>query len=344
MTARPSPTPIIGVADIFKPLDPVKWLCKELDMAPGAPTLIAGYGYSGKSLALQDLALAVASGTKAWGSFDVRSGRVLHLDYEQGAYLTRMRYQRLARGRGIEPSDLSDRLSVAVMPPWYLDNDARGELARVSEGFDLVVLDSFKASCPSTDENTSEARIPLDRLGRISELTGTCFMTLHHSRKPSRDRDGLGGARMAIRGSGALYDACGSVLVFAAEKGEPIAVAHEKARISGRTHDDFRLSVEDVEIDGDPRAGLRVSRLSVGPGKVQDAPGATFAALRARIVELARTHGTLGSKNEIRIALGARKDDVGAAVDSLERSGALVRGGTYHHPTYSLTGTDRDAA
>lgn len=337
-------TKLLEVADIFGPLPLVEWICEPLEMAPGPPGLIAGYGFSGKTVAAQDLALAVASETKAWGAFDVQPGRVLHLDYEQGSYLTRARYQRLARARGIRPADLADRLAVAIMPPWYLDNDAKDELKRLSDGFDLVVIDSFKASCPHTEENSSEARAPIDRLTRISEATGTYFLVLHHSRKPSRERGGQGGARMEIRGSGAFFDACGSVLVFSAEKGEPVSVAHEKAKITGRTHPNFRLQIEDVEIGGDPRAGLRVSRLSLGDGQAQENPGASLAALKHRIVALVRQQGTVGSINEIRATLGARKDDVAAAVGQLERSGALVKGGTYHRPTYSVpAGTDRDA-
>jgi hypothetical protein len=331
---------LLSVADIFAPLPPVNWLCQPLDMAPGAPGLIAGYGYSGKSVALQDLALAVASGTRAWGSFDVKHGRVLHLDHEQGSYLTRARYQRLALARGIDPADLKGRLALSVMPAFYLDNDAKDEITRLSDGCDLVVIDSFKASCPSTDENTSEARIPLDRLTRISEQTGAYFLLLHHSRKPSRDRDGLGGARMAIRGSGALYDAAGSVLVFAADKNEPITVAHEKARISGRTHPDFRLHIVDVEIDADPTAGLRVSVLSdAGSGSV-DAPD-QFSVLKGRILELVRQEGgTLhGGKNLIRAKLGARNDDVRAAVDDLVAAGAIRNAGTRQNPILTLGST-----
>ncbi|HET8542093.1 MAG TPA: AAA family ATPase [Anaeromyxobacter sp.] len=258
-------TSLLEASEIFAPLSPVNWVCQALDVAPGAPLLFAGYGFSGKTLAAQDFALAVATGTPAWGAFAVRSGRVLHLDYEQGAHLTRMRYQRLARARGIAPDKLTGRLSLAVMPRWYLDSDTGDELSRLAQRFDLLIVDSFRAACPHTDENSSEARIPLDRLTRISEATGVMPVVIHHARKPTKDAQG--GARMTVRGSGALYDACGSVLVFAANKGEPATVMHEKARITDRTHQNFQLWIEDVEIGGDPAAGLRVSWLAAVNGK-----------------------------------------------------------------------------
>jgi hypothetical protein len=266
---------------------------------------------------------------------------VLHIDFEQGAYLTRMRYQRLARARGIDPRELEGHLALASLPGWYLDSDAADELQHLCDGFDLVIIDSFRAACPSTDENSSEARVPLDRLTRISEATGGVHLMLHHARKPTRDSQG--GARMAVRGSGALFDACGSVLVFSAEKGAPPTVEHEKARISGRPHEGFRLFIEDVEIDGDPTAGLRVSA-SVATAPSQATPSDRFGELKGRVLALVRQEGTIaGGVNAIRARLGGRKDDLGAAVAELERAGSIQRGGTYQRPTLTASGTDLDS-
>lgn len=330
---------LLQSGDIFAPLPPVNWLCEALDMAPGAPILFAGYGFSGKTISAQDLALAVATGMPAWGRFPVRQGRVLHVDYEQGAHLTRLRYQRLARAHGIDPRALDGRLVLAPLPPWYIDSDTGDVLTRLCEGFDMVIVDSFRAACPHTDENASDARIPLDRLGRMSERTGVAPVVVHHARKPVRDAQG--GARMSVRGSGALYDACGSVLVFAAEKGEPTTVAHEKARITGRPHADFQLWIEDVEIDGDPNAGLRVSCLnSTGPTRAPD----RFTELKGRVLEVVRAEGTFtGGVNLLRSRLGAKKDDVSAAVTDLEKEGAIRRDGSYHRPTLVYVGTDGDS-
>jgi hypothetical protein len=330
---------LLDVANIFAPLPPVNYLCQALDVAPGAPLLIAGYGYSGKTVSAQDLALAVATGTMVWGRFPVRSGRVLHIDYEQGTYLTCMRYQRLARARGIDPRELEGRLRVAPLPEWYLDGDVHDRLARLCKGVDLVIVDSFRAACPSTDENSSEARVPLDRLLRVSDATGVTPAVIHHARKPIKDAQG--GARMSIRGSGALFDACGAVLVFAAEKGAPITVVHEKAKYSGRTHEDFRLVIEDVEIDGDPTAGLRVSYLAAPTTAVQT-PTDRYAAVKERVVALIRAEGSVGGINVLRARLAARKDDVSAAVAELVRAGAIRRGGTHNAPVLEVVGPTPD--
>lgn len=333
------PPDLLEVDDIFAPLPPVSWLCEALDVAPGAPLLIAGYGFSGKTVCAQDLALAVASGAPAWGRFQVRRGRVLHLDYEQGKYLTRKRYQRLARARDIDQRDLAGRLVVRSMPPWYLDSVAPDELLRVCEGFDLVIVDSFRASCPATDENSSDARLPLDRLTRISDATGVTPAVIHHARKPSKDAQG--GERMSVRGTGAIFDAAGSVLVFGAEKNEPIVVVPSKARISGRLHPDFRLVVEDVELDGVADAGLRVSYIEILTQKKQAAPD-RHAEAKKKILEFVQAEVTTGGVNVLRARLGLRKEDVSAAVDELVREGALFRGGTLRAPTLSVQGTTCD--
>lgn len=325
---------LLSAPDIFAPLPPVKWVCQALDVAPGAPLLVAGYGYSGKTVSLQDLALAIAVGAPAWGRFPVRAGRVLHVDYEQGSYLTRLRYQRLARARGINPADLGDRLVLAPMPDWYLDADSADSFTRLCEGFALVLVDSYRAACPRTDENSSDARIPLDRLTRISEATGITAAVIHHARKPSKDAQG--GSRMSVRGSGALYDACGSLLVFSAEKGEPITVSHDKARITGKTHDDFRLWIEDVEIKGDPTAGLRVTYMDTEAPAERAAPSDRFAALKRRVLTLVRESGTVaGGVNTIRAKLGARKEDVSAAIAELEHDGVLRNAGTRVRPVFT---------
>ncbi len=333
--SRTGKTHLLDVAAIFAPLPPVPWLCQALDVAPGAPVLVAGYGFSGKTLAAQDLALAVATGTPAWGRFPVRAGRVLHLDYEQGSYLTRSRYQRLAAGRAIDPTELERRLLFAPMPPWYLDGDSADELARLSDGRDLVVIDSFRAACPRTDENSSDARIPLDRLTRISETSGATFLVIHHARKPSQNA--TGGARMSVRGSGALYDACGSVLVFGGEKGEPVTVEHEKARISGRPHEAFQLWIEDVDHAGDPRGGLRVSVLTSTPPDKQT-PTQRFQELQDRVLAVVVAQGGSfrGGSNLLARAVEARKADTGDALEELMRQGRLVNAGTRQRPVFAV--------
>lgn len=222
----------------------------------------AGYGYSGKTAAAQSAAIAIAGGVgKVWDCFSAGPGRVMHIDYEQGSRLTRERYQRLAVPHMLGPAELESRLSLVTMPTMYLDNQkAEAELERLVEGQTLVIIDSLRAAAPTLDENSSEVRTVLDMLSRVSEHTGAAFVVIHHARKPQQNAGG--GAKMAIRGSGALFDACSSVLVFEGEKGQPTRVSHEKARTSGRPADDFELTITDFADGSNERAGLLVTASS----------------------------------------------------------------------------------
>jgi hypothetical protein len=299
--------PCIGVGDIFRPLEPIQWVVRSLGLCPGAPAMIAGYGYSGKTVAAQAMALAIAGGLpNVWGAFSCESGPVLHIDYEQGVRLTRERYQRLALAFGVSPPELDGKLRLSSMPRRFLSQrSAENDLERATEGVKFCIIDSLRAACPGVDENSSEAREPLDRLLRVSERTGCAFLVLHHSGKPKQD--GSGAAKHAPRGSSGLFDACSSVLVFEAEKGEPVRCIHTKERGAGHTVRDFLLTIEDT--DG---GGLSVTAEDAPePAKV-----VTEAELETRILEAIRAYpGATG--NQLRAVVKGQDKAILRTLDRL---------------------------
>jgi hypothetical protein len=333
----------IGVPELFAPLPPIEWTVEGLGLTAGAASVLAGFGFVGKTVVAQTIALAIASGTPLWGLFSVTKGRVLHLDYEQGRRLTSERYQRLAKGAGITAEQLGDNLRAAIMPSVYLDAATAGDAyARAFEGFRFAIIDSLRAAAPSADENSSDVRRHIDVLTRASELTGCMPLFLHHARKPSEDSKG--GAKMSLRGSSAIFDACATVFVLEADKGKPTRVRHEKDRVRGILMPDFGLQVEDVEIDGDARAGLRVVHLE---GEQLEARGATStsddkkkAAHQETIRVLFRTSGPIfdGGVRALRDALGINRDDFGRAFEPMRHAGEITLGGTYHHPSLTWRG------
>lgn len=314
--------PRLGAAEIFGELPPIPWLLEALDIAPGPPTMIAGYGFSAKTLAAQQAALAVATGGKWWDRWPVNQGRVLHIDYEQGARLTRERYQRLARAAGAAAEDLDGWLSVATYPPTYLDaQGAENIYARELEGHTLAIVDSLRAAAPTTDENESSVRRTLDMLARVSERTGCTVVVIHHARKPNVSA--AGGAKMSIRGSGALFDACASVLVLdGSERGAPISASHEKARITGRLHPPFVMNVEDVPSDDDERWGLRITT-DDARANAEQRHEAELDALTDHVLKVVRNNP--GSTTRTICELAHRRyGKVVAALEILERGGALA--------------------
>lgn len=318
----------LGAAAIFEALPPVPWLAEKLDLTPGAPAMFAGYGYSRKTIAAQSLALSVAAGRRIWGEFSCRSGRVLHIDYEQGNRLSRERYQRLARGMGIGPEELAERLDLVVLPRTYLDDPkAAAIFAAELEGYDCVIIDSFRAAAPSADENSSDVRRHLDTLTRASEATGALAIVIHHSRKSG---DSKRAAREALRGSSGIFDACSSIFVFSAEKGCPTLVEHEKARTSGELAEDFYLDTVDVPHGDNPRAGVLVAYKTVEQVKDGQAPDVSpLAALKRAIVDAVRAEGEVKSKNVIcGLVRGGNKSLKLDAIEDLLTTGQLMSVGS----------------
>jgi hypothetical protein len=180
-----------------KPLPDIQWVCEALSLAPGAPGLCTGYSGVGKTTALQDLALAVATPGRRWlGYYEVRHGAVAHVDLEQGEQQTYRTYRAL----GITPAAT---LACSVLPQWQLTDPENLEaLARLAVGRTLVIIDSFRAACLSGDENASEFAAPLAQLSKISEATGCTFMLNHHSGKNNSDR------MRSARGTSAITAAC----------------------------------------------------------------------------------------------------------------------------------------
>jgi hypothetical protein len=295
MPQKKPPFTVLNADAIFAPLPPLTYVIQALDLCAGAPALWAGYGYSKKTLAAQAAALAIAAGLgKVWDCYAAPQGKVLHIDYEQGNRLTRERYQRLAVPAMVGPADLADRLALVTMPDLHLDKpQAEDAVARLVDGYGLVLIDSLRAAAPSIDENSSDARQPLDMLNRVSEKTGAAFIVIHHARKPNAQQSG--GAKMAVRGSAALFDGCGSCLVFEAEKGQPTRVSHEKARASGILTDDFQIDVADVPDGQNHRAGLLVtgqgapSRERQADDRERERIGEQQELVRGEMVELFRT-------------------------------------------------------
>ncbi len=326
---------------VFAPLPPIAWLVQGLDICPGPPVVVAGYGFSGKTVAWQSAAVSVCAGLPIWGSFATRQGRVVHLDYEQGSRLTFQRYQRLTLGLDLGKGDVAPSLSVACLPSMYLDHPkAEDELCRIFEGATLGIVDSFRAACPSIEENSSEARRPLDMLARVAERTGVTPVVLLHARKPAKDAPG--GAKMAIRGSSALFDAASSVLIHDGgdEAGAPIRVSHDKARTTGRLADPFLLRIEDVPFGSDPRAGL-VVRAEGAPTADDAAAGrarAKVAAVMAAVRDLFAAEPEHRSVETIAAKLGKNKSDVRQALGLLLESGEVTATGETKNRRLTWTG------
>lgn len=344
----PSAAPVFpikwsGPAEIFAPLPPVPWVVKELFLAPGRPAMLAGYGYSGKSIAAQALALAVASGKKAWNRFRVERGLVLHFDHEQGSRGTNRRYQRLAYAMGVDVSDLGDRLRATYFPPLYLsDATAAEHLCEICANAKLAVIDSLRAVTPNVDENDSLIRVHIDKLTYVSEQTGCAFLIVHHAGK---GRNGSSDQRETPRGSSAIFDACGLVLQLAQHKSEEAGVtitrltmSKSPAEAEGGARDDFFLKISDVCAPDtcDTHAGLSCEYRN------EEQIAATQSGeegIDVAVMDFLRKNPGAG-KTEIRAYVSGRGVRVDGAVDALERRGLIECRSAGRKHSYFLVSSD----
>lgn len=316
----------VSGADLAEPLPPVEWLCEGLRLAPGGVAMFAGFGFSGKTLLAQYIALCVVFNLPIFGIYPVRQGTVAHLDYEQGMRLTKRRYQRLAAAMGVSLAEAGDRLRLSVYPDHYMDADGAEEIYEATfEGCALGIVDSYKAACPNTEENASSARIPLDMLARISERTGTVPLVIDHARKPKEEASA---AKFSIRGNGAKFDALTTAYVFQAEKGKPTRVSHEKCRHRGNELPDFGFRV--VNTDDDPDGPLKIEHLD----EQAMAEAATTAppdrVLSTKITSYLSTlpHNTFnGSRSKLIEEVGGNKGAMLETISQLIRCGQIVTGG-----------------
>lgn len=318
-------------AEIFAQLPPIPWVCQGLALGPGRPHTLVGFGYSGKTVAAQALALAVASGTHAWGRFPCRQGIVLHLDHEVGKRGTLRRYQRLAFALQIAPHHLEERLRILPLPRVRLSDPGAEEwYTKTCTGAALCIIDSLRACIGGDiDENDSTVRSYLDILLRVSEVTGCTFIVLHHAGKGRQEGD----QREAGRGSSAIYDASGTVLKLDPEKhGEPhvtvskVQATKMAAEASGGSLEPFWLRIADIASDdgADDRAGLSCAFVETFSAEAVTS-SALMNARKETILEVLAARPDGLSKEQVRFLATGSKLITDQALLSLELERKVCR-------------------
>jgi hypothetical protein len=340
------PPPLIewlAAGELAAELAPTPWVIKGLQICPGRPAMLAAYGSSGKTLAAQSMLLSLSLGLPIWrNTVDFRIGRafrVAHLDYEQGKHATIKRYQRLALALDVDINEAARRLGLSIYPTLNLvRDDAIDAFSRALEGVDLCVIDSLRGSTPGIDENDSKIRLYVDALPRVSERIGVSFVVIHHAGKPptnasanegSEARGGRGAAH-AIRGSSAIFDACGSIFVMSNRKGGKY-VEHVKsaAEADSGLIEPFYLVIEDVAIGSNPRAGVRLvykTIQEVDPPRVKKKNGGRVEEVK-RVLAFLQANPGIGRREfvshakELELSQGA----AWGVVEGLERMGNVRR-------------------
>jgi hypothetical protein len=330
---KPRAFEVVSAADLAKPVPPVPYVVRHFGIAPGRPTLFAGYGGTGKTILIQWLALLMAAGlTRCWG-LPIAVGTVLHIDFEMTLDPIRRRYQRLAFACGVELAKCA--LELISMPEIYLsDQDAEQALVRVCAGKILVIVDNLAAATATalSKENESNIRKYLDILTRVSAKTGCTFVVLVHERKAGKDDPG---GLQRVRGSSAITDAAGSVVSISVAEGDGVITVSQTKTSVRRRGEDLTLKIEDVNYepgvlpfsppgeDEDP-PGLRVVSLAERPASEES------KAVQAQILaELAK--GAVENKHLLHKRIFKKHGTCNAEIDALlvRREIAFIKGTGY---------------
>lgn len=322
---------IIDPTAIFAKLEEPDYVVDRI-IRRASVTEMVGYGGGFKTWTALHMVIAVGSGQKWLGRFGVKQGRALYLDYENGQYEMRRRAQALAKAAGLSSVE---NIGFACMPPIYMNDPKFGAAVEpLADGCSLMVIDTLKAASPGTDENDSNMRLGLDALRRVGEKTGCAFLVLVHSKKTSGAVTTID-PREAGRGSSAIYDAADTVFHATYVQSEPLLVQQTKARL-GRPVEPFLVSITDL--DG---GGVLVSATDA-PKEAKVAAADRFDAACTQVLEAVRQWPG-SSKATLREKLGIRNGTVGAALDRLNRDGAVRNAGTKADPKWFPLGAGGSA-
>jgi hypothetical protein len=171
--------------------------------------LLAGPEKSGKSWILHDLAVATVAGGNWLGRFPIRRpGSVVILDAEYGDGETARRLARIARGRGLDPSQVLTRVRHLYSFDLRLHHDDRGllDLCRDLEADPpaVVIVDPLRNHLNGSE---NEAETVLDASYACAAMRGAAaapVVVAHHLNKSggtSGSRALLGRADLLLEGT-----------------------------------------------------------------------------------------------------------------------------------------------
>ncbi len=201
-TPAPAPFEVVRAADLAVRPAGEAWLVEGL-WSEQAVGIVGGEPKCGKSFLALDLAVAVASGTKALRRFPVKTpGPVLLYAAEDALPIVRERLEGIARAAGVTLTTLD----IHVITEAALRLDTARDRERLHDTVAMVqprllVLDPF-VRLHRIDENTAGEVVPiLASLRELQRAHQTAVVLVHHSRKGA----GRMRAGQALRGSSELH-------------------------------------------------------------------------------------------------------------------------------------------
>lgn len=278
------------------------WLVEHL-WSRDAVGVIGGAPKCGKSWLALELGVAVASGRPCLGRFAVPApGPVLVYAAEDAPLQIRQRIEQLCQARGAPFHSLE--LGLIIEPALRIDRPEHVERLRATLAQRrprLLILDPYVRLQAADENNATEVAAILATLRELSRTFSLALLLVHHARKSPGNSAG-----QALRGSSDFHAWGDSNLYLR------------------RRADDLFLTIEHRAAAAPPPLALTLAldplRLDI---RHADSRPPADTALEQRV--LAALHDGPRRLEQLRAAVGARKQSVAHTLRSLEASGHVVR-------------------
>lgn len=292
---------VVRAADITAPEQSAPaWLVEDL-WGSGAVGVIGGAPKACKSWLALELAVAVASGRPCLGRFAVpEPGPVLVYAAEDAPLHVRDRIAHLCRARGAPFHSLE--LDIILEPSLRIDRPQPVERLRATLAQRrprLLILDPYVRLQGADENNATEVARVLATLRELSRTFSLALLLVHHTRKSPGNSAG-----QALRGSSDFH-AWGDSNLYLRRRTEDLILTVEHRAAPAPPPLSLTLALDPLRLD---------IRNSLPPPET---------ALEQRL--LAVLHEGPQRLEQLRTAVGARKQSVAQTLRSLEASGLVVR-------------------
>lgn len=305
----PAPFPVRRVHEVEPRSSQRRWLVDQL-FAHSSVGLLGGPPKAFKTWVAAELALAVASGTPAFGRFAIPDpGPVLFFGAEDPPPDLRTRFDGIARARGLDlakvPLLLLDVAQLRLDDAGHLDR-LRRTLAQHAPR--LLILDPFVRLVAGLDENSArDVSAVLGALRTLQRELDVTILLVHHMRKSPAAHPA-----QQLRGSGDFSAWLDSGLYLT------------------RDGDDRVLVVEHRSAPAPPPFRLRLVPGETPHLIIQDSNGMNAATtgvdpLQARVVERLRAASRPQSTQALRDGLRVRKADLLTTLRALADHGVVTK-------------------
>ena len=203
-------------------------------MSTGALIILVGQSGSGKTFYALEMAASLSDGSDFFGN-KVKQSSVLYVDLE-GRLHMRNRIRALKQHKNRD----SSKLSIAFGDLDLATESGQAILTEKSASYDVVIIDTFRASHSANENDSGEMASVLTFLLRLT-WQGKNVILVHHSGKQGESENSK------IRGSSAIRAAANSV-IFLSRRGDSIKVECDKAK-DYAAFSTFGLKTRTIDLD-----------------------------------------------------------------------------------------------